>query len=73
MVLAIDIRRQTLVCARLAQDCDDPRLANRFRKMATDLLSKADYFEDLANEQVTHQEQNWFRFSFEHGPRYGHA
>jgi hypothetical protein len=63
MVLAIHIRLQALVCARLAQDCDDQRLADRFRKMATDSLPKADYFEDLLSEQVRHQERNWFRLS----------
>jgi len=47
MVLAMDFQRQALVCARLAEDCDDQRLADRFRKMAADLLSKADDFEEL--------------------------
>jgi hypothetical protein len=47
MVLAMDFRRQALVCARLAEDSDDRRLADRFRKMAADLLSKADDFEEL--------------------------
>ncbi len=47
MVLAMDFRRQPLVCARLAEDSDDRRLADRFRKMAADLLSKADNFEEL--------------------------
>ena len=47
MVLAMDFRRQAQVCARLAEDCGDQRLAERFRKMATDLLAKADDFEEL--------------------------
>jgi hypothetical protein len=34
MVLAMDFRRQARVCARLAEDCEDQRLAERFRKMA---------------------------------------
>ena len=42
MILATDFRRQAQVCARLAEDCDDRRLAERFKKMATDLLAKAD-------------------------------
>jgi hypothetical protein len=49
MVLAMDLRRQALACSRLAEDCDDRRLADRFRKMAADLLSKAD---DSKNCQV---------------------
>ena len=44
MVLAMDFRRQAQVCARLAEDCEDQRLAERIRKMATDLLTKADDF-----------------------------
>jgi hypothetical protein len=43
----MDFQRQALVCARLAEDCDDRRLADRLRKMAADLLSKADDFEEL--------------------------
>ena len=42
MLLAQDFRRQALVCARLADDCDDPRLAKRLRAMASDLLAKAE-------------------------------
>jgi len=55
MVLAMDFRRQALVCARLAEDCDDRRLADRFRKMAADLLSKADDFEELPGARARHQ------------------
>ena len=47
MLLAMDFRRQARVCARLAEDCEDPHLADRFRSMATDLLAKAEDFEDL--------------------------
>jgi len=47
MVLAMDFRRHALVCARLAEDFDDRRLADRFRNMAADLLSKADDCEEL--------------------------
>ena len=31
MLLAMDFRRQARVCARLAQECDDDHLAERFR------------------------------------------
>lgn len=46
MLLAMDFRRQARVCARLAEECDDLRLAERLRRMASDLLEKADDFED---------------------------
>ena len=49
MLLAQDFRRQAHVCARLADDCDDPRLAERLRAMASDLLAKA---EDLKERQA---------------------
>jgi hypothetical protein len=62
-LLAMDFRRQAQVCARLAEDCGDQRLAERFRKMATDLLAKADDFEELPSERVRHQEETWFRLS----------
>ena len=63
MVPAMDFRRQAQVCARLSEDCDDWRLAERFRKMAADLLAKADDFEELPSERVRHHEKNWFRLS----------
>jgi hypothetical protein len=63
MVLAMDFRRQAQVCARLAEDCEDQRLAERFRKMATDLLTKADDFEALPSERVRHKESNRLRHS----------
>jgi len=47
MLVALDFRCQARVCARLAEDCEDPHLADRFRSMATDLLAKAEDFEDL--------------------------
>jgi hypothetical protein len=47
MLLAMDFRRQARVCARLAEDCADPHLADRFTNMAEDLLLKAEDFEDL--------------------------
>jgi hypothetical protein len=49
MLLAQDFRRQAHVCERLADDCDDPRLAERLRAMASDLLAKA---EELKEGQV---------------------
>ena len=42
MVWAVDFRRQALVCARLAEDCDDAHLAERLRTMAVSLAAKAD-------------------------------
>jgi hypothetical protein len=42
MLLAMDFRRQARVCARLAEECDDRRLAERLRRMASDLLAKAE-------------------------------
>ena len=48
MLLAVDFRRQARVCARLAEECDDLRLAERLRRMASDLLAKADDFEEPA-------------------------
>jgi hypothetical protein len=63
MVLAMDFRRQALVCARLAEDCDDRRLADRFKKMAADLSSKADDFEELPSERVRHEKQSSFRLA----------
>ena len=49
MLLAMDFRRQARVCARLAEECDDLRLAERLRRMASDLLAKADDFEEPAD------------------------
>ena len=54
MVLAMDFRRHALVCARFAENCDDRHLADRFRKMAADLLSKADDFEELPGARGWH-------------------
>jgi hypothetical protein len=52
MLLAMDFRRQALVCARLAEECDDLRLAERLRRMASDLLEKADDFEEPVATRV---------------------
>ena len=51
MLLAQDFRRQAHVCVRLADDRDDPRLAERLRAMASDLLAKADDFEELPSDR----------------------
>jgi hypothetical protein len=48
----MDFRRQARVCARLAEECDDLRLAERLRRMASDLLEKADDFEEPAVTRV---------------------
>ena len=40
MLLAMDFRRQARVCARLAEEYEDPHLASRLRNMAADLLAK---------------------------------
>jgi hypothetical protein len=34
MLLAMDFQRQARLCPRLAEDCEDPRLVDRFRSMA---------------------------------------
>ena len=48
MFLAMDFRRRARVCARLAEEYEDPHLASRLRNMAADLLAKAEDFEDLS-------------------------
>jgi hypothetical protein len=63
MVLALDFRRQARVCARLAEDCDDLRLADRLRRMARDLLAKADDFEELPGDQPKREKQSRFLLS----------
>ncbi len=63
MLLAVDFRRQARVCARLAEDCDDKRLAERLRTMASDLLAKADDFEELPSQRVRYQDQKRFSLS----------
>jgi hypothetical protein len=52
MVLAVDLRRQARVCARLAEDCEDEHLARRLKVMASDLAAKAEYLEDLPSERM---------------------
>jgi len=52
MVFEADLRRQARVCARLAEDCDDPYLAERLKLMALDLVAKADELEELPSERL---------------------
>jgi len=52
MVFEADLRRQARVCARLAEDCDDPYLAERLKMMALDLVAKADELEELPSERL---------------------
>ena len=55
MVCSLNLRRQARVCARLAEDCDDPHLADRLKGMASYLLAKADGMEELPSERAGHQ------------------
>jgi hypothetical protein len=57
MLLAMDFRRQARVCARLAEECDDRRLAERLKKMASDLLAKAEDFEAFPASYGQRQDQ----------------
>ena len=52
MVFEPDLRRQARVCARLAEDCDDPYLAKRLKMVAMDFLAKADELEELPSERL---------------------
>jgi hypothetical protein len=42
MSLAPDLRQQAGVCARLAEDCEDQRLAERLKAIARNLFAEAD-------------------------------
>jgi hypothetical protein len=57
MLLAAVFRGQAGVCAHLAEDCDDRWLAERLRVMASDLMAKADDFEELPVERVKYQDR----------------
>ena len=64
MVLAMDFSASGAgVRARVAEDCDDRCLADRFKKMTVDLLSKADDFEELPGAGSRHEKQTRFRLS----------
>ncbi len=63
MLLAMDFRRQARVCARLAEDCDDRRLAERLEAMASDLLAKADDLEELPGERLRYPQRYRFALS----------
>jgi hypothetical protein len=52
MVCSLSFRRQARVCARLAEEFDDQHLAERLKKMASDLLAKADSLEELPSERA---------------------
>lgn len=52
MIFPGDWRRQARVCARLADDCEDPQLAERLRLMAANLAAKADETEELPTERL---------------------
>lgn len=40
------------MCARLAEDCEDERIAERLKLMAADLAAKADDVEELPAERL---------------------
>ena len=63
MLLPMDFRRQARVCARLAEECDDRRLAERLEAMASDLLAKAGDIEELPGERIRYQDRNCFVLS----------
>jgi hypothetical protein len=55
MLHTMDFRRQAKVCLRLAEECEDPHLADRFRSMAAGLIAKAEDFEDLRSLRYPRQ------------------
>jgi len=63
MVLGYDFRRQARVCAQLAEDCDDRQLAERLKAMASNLLAKAEDFEELPSERTRQQKRKRFVLS----------
>src|SRR4029077_12648852 len=71
MLLAMDFRRQARVCARLAEECDDRRLAERLRRMASDLLAKADDFEEFPGDRARHEDRQKARVILGEGLRRG--
>jgi hypothetical protein len=52
LIFAAAFRRQARVCGRLAEECDDGHLAERFEIMARDLMAKADELEELPASSV---------------------
>lgn len=48
----LGLRRQARVCAQLAEDCADQHLAERLKAMASNLLAKADEFEELPSQRL---------------------
>ena len=59
----MDFRRQARVCARLGEERDDRRLAERLNTMASDLLAKAGDIEELPSERIRYQDRNCFVLS----------
>ena len=59
MVLAMNLRGQARVCARLAEDSKDRYLAERLKLMAKNLLAKADDIEELPSERVRQQNKQF--------------
>ena len=59
MLPGVDLRRQARLCVRLAEECDDQRLAERLKAMAADLLAKAEDLEELPNERMRDQQRKW--------------
>ena len=52
MLCAASLRRQARVCVKLAEECEDPLLADRLRTMACDLIAKSDQCEELPSERL---------------------
>lgn len=52
MIFPGDLRRQASVCARLAEECKDPHVAERLRLMALNLAAKAHDVEELPTERL---------------------
>ena len=52
MLLGASLRRQARVWALLAEEYNDPYLADRLKMMATDLIAKADEYEELPSERL---------------------
>ena len=42
---------------RSSGECDDRRLAERLRRMASDLLAKADDFEEFPGDRASHEDR----------------
>ena len=58
MLCAASLRRQARVCAKLAEECEDPHLVDRFKTMAYDLIAKADECQELPSERLRNTASN---------------